>query len=206
MGEMKKVSPIKACQFCGMYFSKSMSVSKKEWQEQTRFCSKKCWYASPREKSYVEKMSRSHYGQKPWNTGKKTGPLSRELKEQRRETQNRRWSNPQERVRQSLIMKKNSPKGKDHWHWKGGITPARKKLYFSEEYKQWRKTVFERDAYTCQICGTKGVIMHADHIKPLAKYLDLALELSNGRTLCVPCHKQTSTYGINGVRKNLLLK
>ena len=53
----------------------------------------------------------------------------------------------------------------------------------------------ERDNYTCQICGTRGGDLEADHIKPFAYYPDIRFELSNGRTLCKPCHRKTDTYG-----------
>lgn len=85
--------------------------------------------------------------------------------------------------------------GESHYNWKGGITPLRKKAYFSQEYKNWRTSVFERDKYTCQECGQKGHTLNADHIKPWAFYPELRYELSNGRTLCIPCHKKTDTWG-----------
>lgn len=50
----------------------------------------------------------------------------------------------------------------------------------------WSKSVKKRDSYICIKCGSKGE--HADHILPKAKYPELALDISNGRTLCVPCH------------------
>lgn len=62
------------------------------------------------------------------------------------------------------------------------------------EYRDWRKTVFARDDYTCLWCGKRGVELNADHIKPFALYPELRLEISNGRTLCVPCHETTDTY------------
>ena len=83
---------------------------------------------------------------------------------------------------------------KHHW-WKGGITPINLKIRQSIEYKQWRKAVFERDNYTCVQCGdSRGGNLNADHIKPFAYYPELRFELTNGRTLCVDCHKKTDTY------------
>ena len=37
-------------------------------------------------------------------------------------------------------------------------------------------------------CDIVGIKLHADHIKPYANYPELRLEITNGRTLCVPCH------------------
>lgn len=83
--------------------------------------------------------------------------------------------------------------------WKGGVreknSKERRIIMDSFEYKEWRKNVFTRDNYTCQICGTHGVAVQADHIMPFAEYPELRTELSNGRTLCVPCHKKTDSYG-----------
>lgn len=89
-------------------------------------------------------------------------------------------------------------KGKAHWNWKGGITPLRKILYFSDTYKKWREAVFKRDNYTCVICGVLGKELNADHIKPWSKYKDLRFSIDNGRTLCIPCHRETETWGIRG--------
>lgn len=86
-------------------------------------------------------------------------------------------------------------KGEKNNMWKGGITPINQKIRTSKEYKDWRIKVFERDNYTCQECNSRGVTLNADHIKPFAYYPELRLVIENGRTLCVPCHKETNTYG-----------
>lgn len=79
-------------------------------------------------------------------------------------------------------------------NWRGGKKSESAKIRASDEYKAWRKAVFERDRYTCQWCGQVGGELNADHIKSFARHPELRLELSNGRTLCVPCHKKTDTY------------
>ena len=94
--------------------------------------------------------------------------------------------------------------GKQHPSWKGGITPQNMLIRSSRKYKNWRKSVFERDNYTCQFCGIRGIEIHADHIKPFAYFPELRLELSNGRTLCVPCHKKTDTYLKNFSKRAIL--
>lgn len=78
--------------------------------------------------------------------------------------------------------------------WRGGITPLNHKLRTAEEMKEWRKAVFKRDNYTCRHCGEVGGKLNADHIKPFSQYPELRTVLENGRTLCVPCHKNTPTY------------
>ncbi len=91
-------------------------------------------------------------------------------------------------------------KGEKHPLWKGGVTPKNHLIRKSLEYKLWRKSVFERDNYTCIWCGFKGYI-EADHIKPFCDYPELRFSIDNGRTLCKPCHKKTGTWGINSKLK-----
>lgn len=76
--------------------------------------------------------------------------------------------------------------------------PRRKRYILEQIY--WRKAVFERDNYTCQICGVRGAEIQADHIKPYSLYPELRTELANGRTLCVPCHRKTPTWGRNIIK------
>ena len=96
-----------------------------------------------------------------------------------------------ELVRQSLIGKR----GPLARNWRGGVTPINMLIRSSSEMKAWRVAVFERDNYTCQLCFKRGGIkLHADHIKPFARFPELRFELSNGRTLCKPCHQTTPTY------------
>jgi hypothetical protein len=67
-------------------------------------------------------------------------------------------------------------------------------------YKHWRDDVFKRDDFRCQICkrrnGKKDKIkLNADHIKSWINYPELRYIISNGRTLCVDCHKKSGTWG-----------
>lgn len=80
--------------------------------------------------------------------------------------------------------------GNKNPHWKGGVYPKNMALRHSLEYKIWRRAVFERDCYTCQICGEKSNgNIEADHIKPFSLYPELRFAIDNGRTLCEGCHK-----------------
>lgn len=85
-------------------------------------------------------------------------------------------------------------KGEGSHFWRGGATTANKLIRSSADYARWRTAVFERDGYRCVECGAGGEL-HADHIKPLSARPDLALDLDNGRALCVPCHRATETWG-----------
>lgn len=86
-------------------------------------------------------------------------------------------------------------KGEKSHLWKGGLTKAGILLRNSADYREWRKAVFARDNYTCVFCKDKrGGNLQADHIKQFAFYPELRLDINNGRTLCVDCHKKTETY------------
>lgn len=58
------------------------------------------------------------------------------------------------------------------------------------EYEKWRRSVFERDEYTCQKCGVVGGDLNAHHIKKFKDYPENRYEIENGKTLCVSCHKK----------------
>lgn len=89
------------------------------------------------------------------------------------------------------------------WQYRDeGKRTADKKVRQSARYKAWRTLVFERDNYTCVHCQDhnyegrgSSLALHADHIQPFSLFPELRFEVSNGRTLCIPCHKKTGTYG-----------
>jgi len=89
--------------------------------------------------------------------------------------------------------------GENNGNWKGGISNEYKNGYNSFEYRNWRKSVFERDGYACRICGSIGYIT-AHHIKSSAHYEELRFDLNNGITLCEQCHSLTDNY--KGRNKN----
>lgn len=101
--------------------------------------------------------------------------------------------------------------GEKHPNWRGGITSEHRKIRKSLEYRLWREAVFRRDNWTCVLCKTrngngKTIIIHADHIKPFALFPEVRFEISNGRTLCLDCHKKTDTFGWNISNKILKIK
>lgn len=84
-------------------------------------------------------------------------------------------------------------RGPDHPSWKGGTRPARQADYRNPAYVAFRKTVLERDDWTCQDCGTRGGRLEVHHIKSWAEHPDLRYEPDNGMTLCRSCHNRTKT-------------
>jgi 5-methylcytosine-specific restriction endonuclease McrA len=79
-------------------------------------------------------------------------------------------------------------RGKKHWNWKGG--KQRERHNGDWKYINWRKNVFVRDNFTCQICRKVGGYLQAHHIKSWAKYPKERYILDNGITLCLECHKK----------------
>ena len=67
---------------------------------------------------------------------------------------------------------------------------TKKQQRHAPEYITWRTKVFERDKYTCAICGQVGGELNAHHIRPFKDYPELRLDLDNGVTLCKACHKR----------------
>lgn len=88
--------------------------------------------------------------------------------------------------------------GAAHPAWNPERTDYRER--FTQAYRDWRVAVLKRDNYTCQTCGVRSakgarVRFDVDHIKPYATHPHLRTEVSNGRTLCRPCHTKTETWG-----------
>jgi len=61
-------------------------------------------------------------------------------------------------------------------------------LRYSIRMSDWRKSVFERDDYTCCCCGVRGHYLQAHHIKKFADHKELRFDVGNGITLCKRCH------------------
>lgn len=173
-----------------------------------------------------EKMSITKKGSIPWNKGKK---MSNEFKNKVRmakiKNPTRYWLNKkrsketclaisksQKGVRESKETRKKMREAQlkrvrdgKHNNYKGGITPKMEKIRKSLKYRLWREAVFERDEWMCLWCFSrsgngKAVRLEADHIKPFALYPKLRFDLSNGRTLCAPCHRKTDTFA-GGIKK-----
>ncbi|MFC8688171.1 HNH endonuclease [Brevibacillus porteri] len=102
-----------------------------------------------------------------------------------------------------------SMSGENNPFWKG-TTSEDNRFRKSIEYKLWRKSVFERDNYSCQACCSYGGSLHAHHIENYSSNPEKRTMLENGITLCEDCHDVTklgsfhNTYGTyNNTREQL---
>jgi len=206
----------KRCLRCGKPFNKPYSCGLPEW-EGRKFCSKVCdnnWRKgkifSPntvftKERHFVPVtafkkgvrvalLTEFKKGSVPWNKGR---PWTKEERQKIADSLPKRF-------------------GKDSGNWRGGTTKLGQLIRSCKKNLEWRLKVFIRDKWRCVHCRRKRkagdrVVLHADHIKPF--YLILQenkiqslrqaiacrelWRVSNGRTLCLDCHKKTDTYKVN---------
>jgi len=179
---------------------------------------------------YSKKVGLALRGKPTWNKGKRSIRLCVICGRQTRRGKDGRYyqtcspkclMNLRRKITKKLGSRPPSQKGKkwgvdypieNHPWWKGGITPVRKQIWYSQEFQNWRNTIFERDNYVCQICGKRGGKLHPHHFpitfseileKHQIKSLEEAImceelwDINNGKTLCVECHRLTPTYGVN---------
>jgi len=86
------------------------------------------------------------------------------------------------RIREKLL-------GENNPNWKGGLYSRPLNGCKGSTYRNWRKDVFKRDDFTCQMCEQVGGKLHAHHIKSWIKHPKLRFDVTNGLTLCEKCHK-----------------
>lgn len=89
---------------------------------------------------------------------------------------------------------------------------SRAKFYASTEWKKLRQQALERDHFECVWCKENGKvsdwsnsILEVDHIQELEYHPELAMEISNLRTLCKDCHNKRHNrmnYRSNNKNKN----
>lgn len=123
-----------------------------------------------------------------WNKGLKGVHLSpsTEFKKGSHTNLGRKFTEEQ-RMAHGEAQKKRFLNKENHPRWRGGLTPINSAIRQSDEYKEWRKAVFQRDDWTCVICQKRDGRIVADHIKPFSLFPELRMTLSNGRTLCIAC-------------------
>jgi hypothetical protein len=83
-------------------------------------------------------------------------------------------------------------KGENNHNWNHDLTESErinKRRY--PAYYEWRNSVYNRDKYTCQCCGSnKSGNLVAHHIINYSSNKKLRLDINNGITFCVDCHRK----------------
>jgi hypothetical protein len=67
--------------------------------------------------------------------------------------------------------------------------------YYSEDFRKLRIQVFLRDGEVCAYCKaipSPGLSLTIDHIKPVSKFPELALDIDNLQVLCWECNQKKS--------------
>lgn len=80
-------------------------------------------------------------------------------------------------------------RGENNHNWNPDLTDEeRKERRQYTEYYQWVRDVYERDDYTCQCCGDRGVKLNAHHLDGYNWCIEKRTDVDNGVTLCEDCH------------------
>lgn len=75
--------------------------------------------------------------------------------------------------------------GLDSWeNYSGGESYRQRRLFRN----LLQRKIFERDNYTCQMCGQYGGDLQVDHIQSWSDFIDRRFDIDNCRTLCTHCH------------------
>jgi len=178
-------------------------ICNKEFQDvpstKRKFCSRECFYIYLGRKLRNGKTIKCDYCKKA---------IYRSLWELNRNKNNFCSRSCKAKYRADKLRGKLIPmlSGKNHWNWKGGITPERTKIWHSKKYQEWRTTVYKRDNYTCQKCGDcSGGNLIPHHKDNFADYPKKRFKLNNGITLCNNCHTYFhSKYGTHHNQKEQL--
>lgn len=193
----------KVCTVCGTVFHKKINVSRANWAL-SKYCSPAC----------ARKNTCFTKGLIPWSKGKSVPNDVREKIKNSFQIKHCAGF----RIRVGKIIKPCIPWNKNkRYRIKEGTQIKQDLKCFirgCSKYRDWRMSVFERDNYTCTLCGRhriKGdrVVLEADHIKPFCvimkenniRSIEEAMScedlwrIENGRTLCRECHKKTDTHG-----------
>lgn len=179
----------KNCKQCRTEFFKESTCSLRRWNSTREFCSRNCLFAwrkgNPEYKAKLDLRGLA-VGHSKGNT---------------------------HGFKQGIALFS----GEAHPQWKGGVSDFQNNVRKMPEYKIWRLSVYERDDFTCLECGERGGKLNADHIVPFWLILSVnnidtfekarectdLWDTENGRTLCVPCHRKSPTWGLRALTYQL---
>ncbi len=78
-------------------------------------------------------------------------------------------------------------------NWRGNAVGKYSRDRQSYAAKEWATKVKQRDGYKCVECGSQGPL-HSHHIVSWRRSVELRYEVSNGLTLCIPCHQKAHEH------------
>ncbi len=111
------------------------------------------------------------------------------------------------RIRKQISCRKcfhKRQRGKNHPNWDKSISKEERKIAInrghSPKLRTWRKRIFRRDNYTCQISSKQGEKICAHHIFNWRDNQNKRFDLDNGITLSKDLHKLF--HAIYGLRYN----
>lgn len=161
----------------------------KQKQQQTNL--KKYGHINPFGNKEIQKKIRDYNME---HYGGPTATCSDVVKEKIKETNMEKYG--VENYSQTKMFRE-SFRGSNSPVWKGGNRRTIRTEREGPEYRDWRKAVFIRDNYTCQICGAhnykgkgKTVSLVAHHLDCFKDFPDKRYDIDNGVTLCDKCHNQ----------------
>lgn len=139
------------CPTCGKPFVVQLYIVR---EGRGKYCSKSCYdiaqtgsgnpmYGKPQSEEWAMKHGAGIRGEKHYNYGKHL-PLDVRIK-----------------------IGANNKRENNH-NWKGGFTPLKTQIRNCFKMMEWRREVFKRDDYTCQVSGQYGGSLHAHHIVKLS--------------------------------------
>lgn len=207
----------KVCQKCNKEFTKPYTCSKKEW-EKRKFCSQSCANSVNLNGKLFKKGEVSLLkGKKRPNLAGKNHPKWNRQEKECKYCKKEFWC-------ESYLFdtkKFCSKKCRKSWFNENSLLSVRDRVKKIKKYSDWRNAIFQRDNYTCQICGIrnkkglgKTVELQIDHYpKTFAEIvrdnnirsIDDAIDckemwdISKNRVLCRECHMKTDTWGIKNV-------
>lgn len=168
-------------------------MSKYDWANKRKYCNRNCKNAHQK---FLGIKPPSREGEIPWNRGKKLPQYAG------KNSQSWKGGKPKCPECGKQLARRESKyctpcwaklfsSGKKSNLWKGGLsklTKTKRQLDMQTgKYQTWRRIIFNRDDYICQICGERGGKLRANHIKKYVDYPMLRTNTNNGITICKRC-------------------
>lgn len=180
------------CSYCAHHSDKFKNSFQKRWEKFYKNRSVKIGDVFDR-LTVIKETDKRYFRQKLWlckcSCGNEILTTSIKLKKGMKRSCNCLINDTRIAVGKSRIGSKNP-------RWRSDLTDRdRRNLSYKFRHLQnnpllvkWRKSIFARDKFYCQICGKNGGV-NAHHLFSWDKYKDKRYDTNNGVTMCKTCHK-----------------